>query len=115
MIKELDDYDWGNAFGEDEVKIIPKPVINANGINISGINRESVKRIIASTLGERDGRSWTGIFELNDGRFISVCSWCDYTGWDCQAGGEIFVAYDEESIKKFGLSEEERKRLAISI
>lgn len=115
MLKELEDYDWENAFGEGEISISPAPVINAKGININGISRESVKRIIAMVNGENDGPNWTGIFELHDGRFISVCSGCDYTGWDCQAGGEIFVAKDEESIKKFGLSDEERSRLSISV
>lgn len=111
MFKELDDYGWKNAFGEDWID--PAPVINSRGISLAGINREAVDKIIAMIEGENDGPFWTGIFKLKDGRFISVCSGCDYTGWDCKAEGEIFVAHDEDSIKRFGLSEEERKRLNI--
>lgn len=115
MLKELDDQDWADAFGEHSLVISPAPVIDAGGINLTGINREAVARVIAMVSGEGDGPSWTGLFELSDGRFISVCSWCDYTGWDCQAGGEIFVANNEDSIKRFGLSESERKRLRIEL
>ena len=115
MIKELDVANWKSAFGEENITINPEPVINAKGISLEGITRENIKRIIAMKDGENDEASWTGIFELKDGRFISVCSWCDYTGWDCQAGGEIFVAHDEISIKRFGLSEKERERLGVNI
>lgn len=110
MLKELDNYDWENAFA---VAGDPKAVINSKEIGLEGINREEVEKIIGIIQGENDGPSWTGIFKLKDGRFISVCSYCDYTGWDCQAGGEIFVAKDEDSIKRFGLNEDERKRLGI--
>lgn len=112
MLKELDDYGWENAFGEGCAEIMsPKAVLPCKTINLEGINREGVKRIVKKIEGENEEASWTGIFELHDGRYITVCSWCDYTGWDCQAGGEIFVADREENAILFGLSESERERL----
>ena len=45
---------------------------------------ESVAKVIAADEGERDGRSWLGVFEMKDREkgFAVVRAGCDYTGWD---------------------------------
>jgi hypothetical protein len=111
LVKELRNYDWLEAFSVAKVQ----PVINARDIDLTGISPETVAEVIAIKNGANDGESWTGVFRLFDGRYISVCSWCDYTGWGCQDGGEIFVGRDKESVIRFGLSEQERARLNLTL
>jgi hypothetical protein len=111
MLKELDEYDWEEAFAASEIK----PTITAKAASLEGVTRENVKRIVAMVLGENDGPNWTGVFEMNDGRFISVCAGCDYTGWDCYGEGEIFVAYTQDDIIRYGLSNDERERLKLAV
>jgi hypothetical protein len=48
---------------------------------------------------------------MKDGNFLAVRAGCDYTGWDCQAGGSSNVARSEADIIRFGLSDNERARL----
>jgi hypothetical protein len=40
--------------------------------------------------GENDGRNWLWAVQFEgayDGDWWVLCAGCDYTGWDCQAGG----------------------------
>ena len=38
--------------------------------------------------GYNDGDSWVGVFLLDDGTYLSLTAGCDYSGWECQSGGE---------------------------
>lgn len=53
---------------------------------------EDIANIHAEIAGHNDDDSWYWIIELNDGRFVLTDAWCDYTGWDCQSGGNSQVA-----------------------
>lgn len=88
MLKQLNDYDWQEAFGdgsdcqprigltitlrdnENEHLLEPKPT------------RKDVDKIFHIEDGERDESDWIGVFLMKDGRYVAVESWCDYTGWD---------------------------------
>jgi len=35
---------------------------------------------------------------------------CDYSGWDCQAGGRVRVGHFLDDVINYGMSEEERKQ-----
>lgn len=74
MLTELDTYDWREAF------------VYADPYTI-----EDVVKIIVKDEGENDGPDWIGIFEVSDGKFILLRAGCDYTGWDCQAGGRVEI------------------------
>ena len=112
MLQELDDYDWEEAFMYANE---PEAVPPGADIGADGFGREDVIRVIALAEGENDGADWVGVFELRDGRFAALRAGCDYTGWDCQAGGDSNVATTEADIIRFGLSQEERKRLDLRI
>ncbi len=90
--KELDTYDWkiifeGGAGGNDPYTRNPSNPLTREVLKDVHYTLSDVKRVIATSDGENDGESWLGLFEMNDGRFLSVSAFCDYTGWDCQAGG----------------------------
>lgn len=38
------------------------------------------------------GTDWSGGFlcELRDGSYVYITGWCDYTGWGCQDGAEVY-------------------------
>ena len=97
-LQELnEDYNWDNAFG------------------YAPFSREDVAEIIAYEEGQNDGDSWVGVFKLKDGRFGYVDAWCDYTGWDCQAGGDGEVSDTLEHLVRFELTSKNRRRLKMEL
>lgn len=98
MLERLQDDDWGEAFA-----YAPQDV-----------SRESVVRIVGISDGYGDGDDWIGLFELADGRFMLLCAWCDYTGWDCQAGGD-HAFFDTEKSAVQSLTDEQRNRLDLKM
>lgn len=71
LFGEDDAYDWGRAFGYAEDFTI-----------------DDVAMVYAKAEGSNDGDPWITVVLLNDGRWAWLTAWCDYEGWDCQAGGE---------------------------
>lgn len=95
-LKEFfDDYDWKKAF------------------SFASFQPKDVKRVIAHDEGENDGPDWLAIGELNDGRWFVLSAGCDYTGWDCRAGGHSTEWPTEEELCRLGLTIEEKQRLGI--
>lgn len=95
MLPQLSDYDWIEAFG------------------FASFSIEDVEQVIAESTGCNDGDSWLSFGKLKDGRYYFLSAWCDYTGWDCQSGGDCFEHADRETVERFGMSDAERERLGI--
>ncbi len=57
---------------------------------------EDIANIHAEVPGHNDEDYWYWIIELMDGRFVITGAWCDYTGWDCQSGGDSHIAASAE-------------------
>lgn len=118
MLKELDDWDWAEVFGfcgeegSANNRVLPQPCVGYNG-KIKPVSRKDVKRIIAMEEGENNGETWVGVFKLKDGRYLFVEAGCDYTGWDCQAGGSSWIGSSLEQIINFGMTQDARDRLKI--
>ena len=113
MLKQLDDYNWAEVFGEGSggncTAITPQPAPGYEG-SITTFSREDVKTILGMSEGERDEREWVIYGKLNDGRYFVARGGCDYTGWDCQASNSGDVAATKKDIVRFGLTQEERSR-----
>lgn len=74
-----------------------------------------VAEVIRAEPGENDGASWLCVCRMDDGRFVVMSAGCDYTGWDCQAGGEIhWYASLEEATGPLGLNDDQRVRLGLA-
>jgi len=58
----------------------------------AGFERGDVAKVIHWREGENDYASWLAVLKLTNGKFAYVEAWCDYTGWDCQAGSEVTYA-----------------------
>jgi len=104
----LDNYDWKSAFIEARLEITPvlQSLAKAKPFTI-----EDVAKVIALSPRENDCRDWIAVVRLKDKRFVAVIAGCDYTGWDCRAWGKALVAMNLRELKKYGLTEEEKKRL----
>lgn len=111
MFDRLDDYAWEEAF-----RFANENIGSAGALcDVSAFGREDVVEIIAIEDGENDGASWIGVFRLADGRFAFVDAGCDYTGWECQAGGNAVVSTSLEVLIRFGLGEDARDRLRLRV
>jgi hypothetical protein len=93
----LDEYDWQEA------------------PNYGSWNAEDVAEIIAMEEGEDDGENWLMVVRLEDGRFSFLSAGCDYTGWDCQAGGSSDEKGSLEELIRMGMGQEDRDRLGFKI
>ena len=93
-LEELkEDYDWKEAF------------------NYADFSVDDVKYIVAFSEGYNDGDPWVIVVELNDRMFGYVDAWCDYTGWDCQAGGSSAVKNTLEELQRWDMTSRSRRRL----
>lgn len=70
-----------------------------------------IDTVIASDDGCNDGPNWIALFQLHDGRYLFLSAGCDYTGWDCQAGGTIKICRNYNDMIRYGLGDDDRKRL----
>ena len=89
MLKELDDYDWQEAFGYagDPTACYSGPCKGVQSeedeISTDGFSREDVVKIYAMEEGENDEAPWRIYGKLKDKRYFYLEAGCDYTGWDC--------------------------------
>lgn len=68
----------------------------SESLDCVGIQPHQIERVVAAWgKNEDDGSQWAGGFLLKfrDGRIAYVTGWCDYTGWGCQDGAEVYY-YD---------------------
>lgn len=110
MLKQIENYDWQEAFlcGMRDLRCIPNDNTPQNAFD-----REDVKTILGIYEGQNDGESWRIYGQLNDGRFFYLEAWCDYTGWGCQDGGSSTVASSREDIISIGMPDIARERFGI--
>ena len=107
MLKELDTYDWEEAFGFGNPQHA-NPTNTTRLVSLDSFSNGDVKTLYGIYEGCNDEDSWECYGKLNDGRYFCLEAWCDYTGWDCQSGGKSFVAGSKEEIEQFGLTEASR-------
>lgn len=114
------DWDWqetfryaegGNAQGESPDIRRAAPL---DEVDLSPFGLADVAVIFAATSGEPDEADWICWGQLRDGRFFSIRAGCDYTGWDCQAGGHAEVASSRALILAHGFDQDEQERLGLT-
>ena len=117
MLKELDDYDWAEVFGEGGggncSSIQPNCCPTDTTTSRATFSREDVESIKGQSEGERDERDWIVYGKLKDGRWFLARGGCDYTGWDCQAGNSGDVAATKADLVRFGMTPDERERFGL--
>lgn len=109
--KGMFDYEWREDYDWKEAFVFTSNIRTATGCDKASFDIDDVQDVIAADCGENDGDSWMMVGKLKDGRFFFLDAWCDYTGWDCQSGGDAQVANTLENLKRYGMTEEARGRL----
>lgn len=100
-------YNWRCAVKEASSE--PDPIPGYIGNCKWGM--DDIESIPYSSEGENEGPCWLAILYLEDGRYVFMSAGCDYTGWDCQAGGRSLVSDDLGELIALGISLEEKERL----
>lgn len=120
MIELLDDMDWRHAFeyageegkfgsyGTPQVDSVPGAQVDT-----SNFTREDVLVLYAADEGENDGPPWICYGLLKDGRYFYLEAGCDYTGWDCRAGGSATIGESKEQIERYAMTDRDRERLGV--
>lgn len=67
--------------------------------------------VMAYAEGENDGANWLLVFATPDGRWWFTSAGCDFTGWDCQAGGHTIVSHSRDHLVRYALDDDARSRL----
>lgn len=78
-------------------------------------SRDDVASIITTVEGCNDGDNWVGLFIMNDGKYLYLTAWCDYTGWGCRESGDSRVYDSLAEAVNFGCTEEDRERLDLKL
>jgi hypothetical protein len=76
---------------------------------------KDIVEIVAISEGYNDGESWVGVFKLANGNYGFIDAWCDYTGWDCQAGGDGFVNSSLDELRRWSMNSNARRRLGLAL
>lgn len=101
------DYDWSEAM---KIAKAPYGVVGYSG-SLAFSGWQDIAEIIAYDAGENDGANWIAAFRLHDGRYLFLAAGCDYTGWDCQAGGFTQLAATLDDLIRLAMGREDRVRL----
>lgn len=108
--ESLSEYGYGTS-GSPDVR----PALPASGIDLTPFGVSQVIDIGGAIEGENDGPPWRCWGRLQDGRWFYLEAGCDYTGWDCQAGGCVTIAATKEELHRFGMTEEARDLFKIEL
>lgn len=119
---DADSYDWRMAFqccgpAEDDDYAHNSPDVRRahpqdTTTSLAPFARADVEKVEAYSEGEHDGADWLCVGRLKDGRWFLLSAGCDYTGWDCQSGGQATVAPSFDTLLHSGITDEQRRRLA---
>lgn len=79
--------------------------------------QHSIDEVLAFAAGENDESQWLCLFSTSipGQEFGIMRAGCDYTGWDCQAWGEIHYTSTWDTMRRLELTDEERQRLGVSL
>ena len=94
---DLNEYDWREAFSFASFPI------------------EDVAEVIKAEEGQNDVDSWLAVGRLKNGTYFFLSAWCDYTGWDCQAGGGSEQAATLEDLIRWRMTDKDRSRLGYTL
>jgi hypothetical protein len=123
MLEALNEYDWAEAFGfagekgteaerwDGDADI--DPCLPDVEMDTSPFGREDVEEIAGISEGENDEEDWRIYGRLKDGRWFYLEAWCDYTGWDCRAGGHVKIARTREECERYALTDRARQKFGL--
>jgi hypothetical protein len=109
----LDSGSWHSAFEEAMCCISPAPPYSKMSLDVFTIG--DVVGIQHIREGENETMDWICIGQLKDGRWFNLEAGCDYTGWDCEANGQVVVADSYDVLMRLGCKQETRSLFGYSM
>lgn len=100
------DYNWKEAF----LFGIKPNTVSVDG-DESDVFIDDVVEVVAMDSGANDELDWLMLGKLKDGRYFFLAAGCDYTGWDCRAGGVCHVAHNINDLYQYAITGEAYNRL----
>lgn len=82
-----------------------------SAVLMSEMDPKNIASVDRRRDGENDEASWLAMGQTHDGRWWFLSAWCDYTGWDCQAGGNHKFADTRDELIRLCMGEDERAAL----
>lgn len=76
-----DDYNWKNAIEVACRDSLSPAIPTDKTMNCKPFTESDVAEVLHSSEGDNDGPAWVAVLRLADGRFATLESSCDYTGW----------------------------------
>lgn len=101
--------EWGSPFNQPDINPAPPGA----DVSCDTFQRDDIEHILSLAEGDNDGPDWLIAGRLRDGRWFALRAGCDYTGWDCQSGGNVSVCESQEDLLTFGMTGTERSRLGL--
>jgi hypothetical protein len=104
--KETKKYETVPGFPSDYLRNIP-------GEKECGIGDfpKNIKRCYFIQEGENDGIPWNLLCYLDNGVYVYMSAWCDYTGFDCQGEIILWSSKKIQTLIDMALSNEDRHSL----
>ena len=88
-------------------------IIALGECNTAPFSIPDVAEVYKMDEGENDGPDWIMWGKLNDGRHFFLQAGCDYTGWDCQAGGCTYVSMNKDRLIHSAMDIQSRRRFGL--
>jgi NADH:ubiquinone oxidoreductase subunit E len=79
--------------------------------SLAKVNLDEVEEVVRYYEGYNESEDWLWVLKMKDGQWCHIAGWCDYTGWDCQAGAEAFYAPAERQLASLHITAESRRKL----
>lgn len=65
--------------------------------------------------GENDGYPWIIVGMKKNSAWFFLEAGCDYTGWDCRAGGDVQFADSYDNLMRYCVTENARGRFGVHV
>lgn len=88
-------------------------VVGESGPGLIPFGVDDVEEVLAFADGAKDEESWLMLGKTSGGLFFYMTAWCDYTGWDCQSGGSIYVSRSKERLLELSVTADEKLRMGL--
>lgn len=110
---------WGNVWNADGYNA-DKPVWRAatppDKVQVDPIEPEDIEEVThfwAVAYEEYADQTMQAVMRLKDGRWASVDTWSDSSGYGCQDGTTWHIGATFDDVARWGLTDEARKHLSI--
>jgi len=75
----------------------------------------NINTVIWYQVGQHDGDNWILVGRLESGKYFYFNAWCDYTGFDCQSGIDLYLSNTKIDLYTYCVSEYDRNLMGVTV